>query len=175
MIRFLRFAALAMVASCVLAIPFLKSTAVSNNSIVSVIVELRDEPGAVYQAKTAKSGGSVSDDQLQTYRNQLGAKQDQFLNALSASGVTFTVVSRNVKNFDGSLAGTVPLRYTLVYDGLALNVPYSAIDAIRAMPNVKSVHPDATLRTELNHSVKYIRAPEVYNGDEQDVSSQFYS
>src|SRR5882762_4706554 len=175
MIRFLRFAALAAIASCLLAIPFLKSAAVNNTSIVSVIVELRDEPGAVYQARAEKSGATVSADQLQAYRNQLGTKQDQFLNALSASGVTYTVVSRNVKNFDGSLAATVPLRYTLVYDGLALNVPYSAIDAIRAMPNVKSVHPDATLRTELNHSVKYIRAPEVYNGDEQDVSSQFYS
>jgi subtilisin family serine protease len=175
MIRFLRFAALAAIASCLLAIPFLKSAAVNTSSIVSVIVELRDEPGAVYQAKITKSGGSVSDDQLQAYRNQLGANQDQFLNALSASGVTYTLVSRNVKNFDGSLAATVPLRYTLVYDGLALNVPYSAIDAIRAMPNVKSVHADATLRTELNHSVKYIRAPEVYNGNEQDVSSQFYS
>jgi subtilisin family serine protease len=175
MTRFLRFAALAAIASCVLAIPFLKSGAVINNPTVRVIVQLRDDPGAVYQAKTAKAGGSVSDDQLQAYRNQISAKQDQFLNTLSSSGVSYTVVSRDVKNFDGNLAATVPLRYTLVYDGLALNVPYSAIDALRAMPNVKSVHPDATLRTELNHSVKYIRAPEVYNGDEQDVSSQFYS
>src|SRR5207237_10771717 len=94
---------------------------------------------------------------------------------LSTSRVTYRLVSPNATNFDGSLAATVPLRYTLVYDGMALNVPYSAIDAIRAMPNVKSVKPDATLRTELNHSVKYIRAPEVYNGDELDVSSQFYS
>jgi subtilisin family serine protease len=175
MIRILRFAALAAIASCVLAIPFLKSTAVINNPTVRVIVQLRDDPGAVYQAKTAKAGGSVSDDQLQAYRNQISAKQDQFLNTLSSSGVSYTVVSRDVKNFDGNLAATVPLRYTLVYDGMALDVPYSAIDAIRAMPNVKSVQPDATLRTELNHSVKYIRAPEVYNGDEQDVSSQFYS
>ena len=175
MIRFLRFATLAAIASCVLAIPFLRSGAVINNPTVRVIVQLRDDPGAVYQAKAAKAGGSISDDQLQAYRNQISAKQDQFLNALSSSGVIYTVVSRDVKNFDGSLAATVPLRYTLVYDGLALDIPYLAIDTIRAMPNVKSVQPDATLRTELNHSVKYIRAPEVYNGEEQDVSSQFYS
>src|SRR5258708_1809348 len=175
MIRYLRFAALAAIASCMLAIPFLKSTAVTNNPTVRVIVQLRDDPGAVYQAKAAKAGGSVSDDQLQAYRNQISAKQDQFLNTLSSSGVSYTVVSRGVKNFDGNLAATVPLRYTLVYDGMALDIPYSAIGAIRAMSNVKSVQPDATLRTELNHSVKYIRAPQVYNGDEQDVSSQFYS
>src|ERR1700686_1890446 len=175
MLRFLRFAALAAIASCALAIPFLKSTAVNNNPTVSVIVELRDDPGAVYQARTEKAGGSVSSDQLQAYRSQLSARQDQFLNALSGNGVTYTVVSRDVKNFDGSLAATVPLRYTLVYDGMALNIPASAIDTIRAMPEVKRVQPNTTLRTELNNSVKYIHAPEVYNGDEQTVASQFYT
>jgi subtilisin family serine protease len=174
MFRVLRYVAATAILAALLALPFLKPTA-SNSNQVSVIVELRDEPAAVYKARTEKSGGTVSDEQLQTYRNQISAKQDQFLSALSASGVSYTLISRNVKNFDGSLAATVPLRYTLVYDGLALNVPYSAIDAIRAMPNVKGVRPDATLRTELNHSVKYIRAPQVYNGEEQDVSSQFYS
>jgi subtilisin family serine protease len=174
MIRYLRSAALAVIVSCLLAIPFLESRAVINNPTVRVIVQLRDDPGAVYQARAAKAGGSVSDDQLQVYRNQISAKQDQFLSTLSSSGVSYTVVSRDVKNFDGNLAATVPLRYTLVYDGMALDIPYSAIDTVRAMPNVKSVQPDATLRTELNHTVKYIRAPEVYNGNEQDVSSQFY-
>lgn len=175
MIRSLRFAALAAIASCALAVPFLKSAAVSYNPTVTVIVQLRDDPGAVYQAKTAKSGGSVSDGQLQSYRDQISTKQDQFLNALSSNGVTYTVVSRNVKNFDGSLAATVPLRYTLVLNGMALNVPESAINTIRAMPSVKSVQPDAVMRTALNNSVPYIRAPQVYNGDEQTVSSQFYT
>jgi len=45
----------------------------------SVIVELKDDPAAVWKAKTEKSGGSVSGEQLQSYRNSLKAKQDQFL------------------------------------------------------------------------------------------------
>src|SRR5882724_3389524 len=175
MFRFLRFAMLAATASIALAMPFLKSAAVNVNPTVSVIVQLKDDPGAVYQARIEKSGGTVSPDQLQAYRNQISAKQDQFLNALSSSGVIYTVVSRNVKNFDGSLAATVPLGYTLVYDGMNLTIPESAINSIRAMPNVKSVQPDTRMRTTLNNSVPYIRAPQVYNGDEQDVSSQFYS
>jgi subtilisin family serine protease len=175
MFRFVRFAMLAATASIALAIPFLKSAAVNVNPTVSVIVQLKDDPGAVYQARIEKSGGTVSPDQLQAYRNQISAKQDQFLNALSSSGVIYTVVSRNVKNFDGSLAATVPLRYTLVYDGMNLTIPESAINSIRATPNVKSVQPDTRMRTTLNNSVPYIRAPQVYNGDEQDVSSQFYS
>ncbi|PYS22830.1 MAG: hypothetical protein DMF72_11985, partial [Acidobacteria bacterium] len=133
MFRFLRFAALAVLASSILALPYLKSSAVSSNPTVRVIVALRDDPGAVYEARIEKSGGSVTTDQLQAYRSQLSVKQDQFLSALSSKGVTFSVVSRNIKNFDGSLAATVPLRYTLVYNGMAVDVPYSAVDSIRTM------------------------------------------
>ena len=128
----------------------------------SVIVELRDDPAAIYKARQAKSGVTVSDDALQSYRDQLRTSQDNFLNALQAGGISASVVSRAVKNLDGSVAATVPLRYTLVYDGLALNVPASSIAAIAQMPQVKSVHPDTKLYTSLNNSVPYIHAPEVY-------------
>jgi Subtilase family/PA domain len=128
----------------------------------SVIVELKDDPGAVYKARTEKAGGSVSTAQMQSYRDGLKAKQDQFLNALSSTGVSYTVISRNIKNYDGSLAATIPLRYTLVYNGLALKVAPSAIAAIKSMPQVKSVHADHKLFPTLNHSVDYIRAPQVY-------------
>lgn len=136
------------------------STSASGDT--SVIVELRDDPAAVYKARTEKSGTKVSNDQLQAYRSQLSAKQDQFLNALTSNGINFTVVSRSIKNLDGSIAATIPLRYTLAYDGLAMNVSPSAIDAIKAMPQVKSVHADTKLYTMLSHSVPYIHAPEVY-------------
>lgn len=128
----------------------------------TVIVELRDDPGAVYKAKTEKSGGSVSQEQLAAYRAGLRARQDEFLSALNASGVGYTVMSRDVKNLDGSVAATVPMRYTLVYNGFALKVSPSAISAIKSMAQVKSVKPNTTLHPTLNHSVKYIRAPEVY-------------
>ena len=168
MLRLLKFAAITAIAAALFAVPMFISRAGSGAS-VSVIVELRDDPGAVYQAKTEKSGGSISAEQLQAHRDQLSSKQDEFLNALSGNGVTYSVVSRDIKNFDGSITGTIALRYTLVYDGMALNVPASAIDAIKAMPEVKSVQPNAMLYTSLNNSVKYIRAPEVY-GDNQEVS-----
>jgi minor extracellular serine protease Vpr len=128
----------------------------------TVIVELRDDPGAVYKAKTEKSGGSVSQEQLESYRAGLRSRQDEFLSALNASGVGYTVMSRDVKNLDGSVAATVPMRYTLVYNGFALKVSPSAISAIKSMAQVKSVKPNTTLHPSLNNSVKYIHAPEVY-------------
>src|SRR4051812_4169184 len=135
---------------------------VSADTTTSIIVELKGDPGAVYKARMEKSGAKISNDQLQAYRNQLSATQDQFLNALSANGISASVVSRNINNLDGSLAATVPLRYTLAYNGMALNVSPSAIDQIKAMPQVKSVHADTRLYTMLSHSVPYIHAPEVY-------------
>ncbi|MDT4896309.1 MAG: minor extracellular serine protease Vpr [Acidobacteriota bacterium] len=134
----------------------------ASGGTVSVIVELKDDPAAVYKARAAKSGQNVSDEALKNYRASLTAKQDEFLTGLAANGVTASIVSRNVKNYDGSLAATVPLRYTLVYNGVAMNVPYSAIGTIEAMPQVKKVHPNAMLETSLNSSVKYINAPKVY-------------
>lgn len=169
MFRFLKYFAAAAMMAALLALPFLVSTASSSSGVVSVIVELRDEPGAVYKARAEKSGGTVSQDQLMAYRNQLSAKQDDFLKALAAKGVTAAVVTRDVKNYDGNVAATVPLRYTLVFDGMALKVPESSISAIRSMSQVKSVHSDEKLTTNLNNSVPYIRAPQVY-GKSQELT-----
>jgi len=135
-------------------------TAAANGT--GVIVELRDDPAAVYKAKAEKAGNIVSSSQLQAYRDQLRVKQDDFLKALSSNGVQYEAVSRNIKNYDGSVAATVQLRYTLVYNGLALKVSPAAIGAIKSMPQVKGVYSDTMLYTSLNSSVPYIRAPEVY-------------
>lgn len=164
MFRFLRFFAAGVAITALLAVPFLISSATVNNQQVSVIVELNDDPGAMYKARLEKAGGSVSEDQLQAYRGQLQAKQDQFLAALASSGISATVMSRDIKAPNGSVAGTLQLRYTLVLNGIALKVPASAIDSIKGMSQVKAVHPDAVMRTSLDSGVKYIRAPEVYGG-----------
>ena len=99
----------------------LTAPASAGSRTVSVIVELRDEPGAVYKARTEKSGGTVSQDQLRAYRDGLTAKQDAFLASLASKGISAAIVSRNVRNYDGNVAATVPLRYSLVYNGMALN------------------------------------------------------
>src|SRR6267143_4868326 len=144
MVRFLRFDALAVLAICVFAIPFLRSAAVSGGN-VSVIVELRDDPGAVYAAKAKQGGAALSADQLQAYRAGLTASQNQFLSALKSSGAAFQVKSANVPNSTG---GTTPvnIRYTLVFNGIALSAPSSSIQTIKEMSQVKEVHPDTALQ-----------------------------
>ncbi|HWS90184.1 MAG TPA: S8 family serine peptidase [Pyrinomonadaceae bacterium] len=129
---------------------------------VTVIVELKGEPAAVYLARARQQGRTVSAEELQTYRAQLAAQQDRFLAALVSRGVNGALAARGVKNYDGSLAATVPLRYTLVYNGLALKVPAASVPALKTMPEVKGVRPDAMLYTQLDQSVKYVEAPRVY-------------
>ena len=64
MLRIARFVAGILVGGLVLSIPFIRSHAVSSATQVSVIVELKDEPAAVYKARTEKAGGTVSQDQV---------------------------------------------------------------------------------------------------------------
>lgn len=155
MFRLLRFVAGAAIAASLFAMPFLSSRAGAGANTVSVIVELRDDPGAVYAAKASQQGAVISDDQMQAYRKGLAAAQDKFLAALS-SKTAFQLQSVTVGNVK------IDMRYTLVYDGVALKVPASAIPAIKAMPQVKGVHPNTRFFTTLDKSVPYIHAPEVY-------------
>lgn len=134
----------------------------AGDAAASVIVELRDDPAAVYKAKSAKAGKSVSDDELQAYRDQLRAGQDQFLNDLRSRGVSFEIDGVDIKDFNGATAARADFRYTMVLNGITLKVPASAVDAIKSMPQVKRVQPNTTLRINLEKSVDYINAPAVY-------------
>jgi len=128
----------------------------------SVIIQFKDDPAAVWQAKQKKAGKQVSDPDIQSYRDTLKAKQDQFLAALQARGISFTLDGVDVPNFDGTTAGHVDYRYTLVLNGMSLKVPAAAISTIRSMAAVKKVEPNHEMHVMLEKSVDYIRAPQVY-------------
>jgi len=119
----------------------------------SVIVELKDDRAAVWKAKTEKSGGSVSGEQLQNYRNSLKAKQDQFIASLQAQGIGYVIDGVDIPNYDGTSAGRADFRFNLVYNGITLKVPSAAIAVIKNMPQVKSVQNNDILR-ELSSRTK---------------------
>ena len=145
------------------------SSAVVSTNTVSVIVEFRDDPGAVYAAKLKRSGALPSSDQIQAYRNNLSAAQDQFLNALKSNGINFQLQTIAVKNPAGNVAGNVALRYSLVYNGMALTVPEAAVPTIANMSGVKKVHPNEVLQPSLYKSVPYIRANLLYGNNRNDL------
>jgi subtilisin family serine protease len=150
----------------------LTRTTVSVNAdaaTTSVIVQLRDDPAAVYKAKSEKSGKAVSAEQLQAYRNQLRAGQDQLLTDLKARGVSFTIDGVDVPDFTGATAGHVDFRYTLVLNGVVLKTAPASLSIIRSMPQVKSVELNREFRINLEKSVDYINAPAAY-GQVQELS-----
>jgi subtilisin family serine protease len=168
----LRFFAALVLATALVAAAFiwqkgLSETASASAAPVSVIIELNGDPGAVYKAKSEKAGHSVSVDELQSYRATLTAKQDQLLNDMRARGISFSVETLNIQGFDGQTAATVPFRFSLVYNGITLTVPQSSIAAIKALPQVKSVHYNGVHRIKLDRSVKYINAPKAYGQVEE--------
>src|SRR6266550_7510183 len=111
MFRFIRFATGFAIAAIVLSLPLLRSHAGISTNTVSVIVEFKDDPAAVYSAKLKKSGAGPSSDQIQAYRNKLTVAQNQFLTALKTAVPTAQLESINVKNPAGNIAGNVQLRY----------------------------------------------------------------
>ena len=128
----------------------------------SVIVQLKDDPAAVWKAKQVKAGNQVSDQQLQAYRNSLTAKQNEFLADLQARNISYEIDGVDIKDFAGATQMRADYRFNLVLNGVTLKVPAAAINVIKAMPQVKSVKPNDNLQINLNKSVPYVNAPAVY-------------
>ena len=170
MFRTLRYIAGAAIVTGLLAVPFSISNALVGSNTVSVIVEFRDDPAAVYAAKAKQQGAALSADQIRAYRDGLTSAQDQFLKALSSAGITVQLQSVNVKGFDGNVAGSVPLRYTLVYNGVTLTVPEAAVPAISNMAGVKQVHANGVQYPDLVKSLSYIRATQLYGKNPNDFT-----
>ncbi len=146
------------------------SRAAVNAGTTSVIVELNGDSAAVYKAKAEKAGGSVSNDQLQAYRDGLRASQDQFLTALKNQGVNFSLDSVDIKGFDGNTAATVQYRYTMVLNAVGMTLPQSALSTLKSMPEVKKIDANRYYHVDLSKSVDYIDAPRLYGSNPNDLT-----
>jgi len=152
MFRFLRIVAGIAIVAGLIAMPYLLSGTRAESTNVTVIVELKDDPGAVYAAKLRDQGAAISTDQINAYEQGLKAKQDNLLAQMTASGTLAQLQSVTIANVN------VALRYSHVYNGFAVSVPPTSLATIKAMPGVKAVHPNTRLYTTLDHSVPYIGA-----------------
>ena len=124
-----------------------------------VIVELKSEP--VIVAKVAAEARGQNFD-LQAYRQQIIAEQNDFLNQLSAAGVDYNLISVDAPNGPNGEVTNIQFRFNYVYNGITLAVPAAAIDTIKGMGQVKSVHIDEQIALHLDNGVKYTRAPSLY-------------
>jgi subtilisin family serine protease len=127
----------------------------------SVIVELNEAPVAhkIYAEKQA--GTPLTADQIQALRAELAVSQDQFLQALHANGIDFTMEMAEVPDGAGNILN-FEYRYTLVFNGMNIDVADNALDALANMPQVKKVHEVNELTPMLDRSTAYTRAPKLY-------------
>ncbi|HEV8238619.1 MAG TPA: S8 family serine peptidase [Thermoanaerobaculia bacterium] len=147
---------------CLVTLLFLALPAAAQVATTSVILELNGDPGAVYKAKRTQQGLSTSAAQLDAYRAQLTSAQNAVISAATARGLAVSLDRAAIYGADHRVAGNVDLRYTLVYNGVAVTVPVTQVAALAAVPGVKSVHRSQMLKTQLDHSVPYIKADKLY-------------
>ena len=126
---------------------------------VGVIVQLKSDPVVVARAAAESRGQSFD---VQEYRRQIIAEQELFLDQLRAAGIDFSIASVDAPNGPNGEVANIQFRYNYVLNGLALSVPTSAVDSIKTMGMVKSVHKDEPISMHLDNGVKYTRAPSLY-------------
>ncbi|HET9765194.1 MAG TPA: S8 family serine peptidase [Thermoanaerobaculia bacterium] len=129
------------------------------------IVELTGEPAAVTAARAAAAGSPLLPQAIEQLRDDLRQQQEVLLARLRREGVGFIVDTARVPGYgsgSGSVTTPVEYRYTLAYNGIALQLSDAAKARVAATPGVKAVHENPVRRPLLDKSVAYLRAPEVY-------------
>jgi subtilisin family serine protease len=127
----------------------------------SVIVELNDAPVAHKIYEERQAGTPLSPEQIQSLRAQLSVSQDQFLQTLTANGISYTMEMADIPDGTGKVH-RFEYRYTLVFNGMNIDVADSALDALANMPQVKKIHEVKELTPQLDRSTAYTKAPMLY-------------
>jgi subtilisin family serine protease len=123
----------------------------------TVIVQLEGEPVAVAQYHASLAGAAFD---AEAHRQQIVAEQDAFLARASAAGIVHRVATVAAPN--GALTPTITFRFNYVYNGIALEVPDTAVPALRALPGVVDVHDTPEMVAHLDRAVAYTRASSLY-------------
>lgn len=130
----------------------------AQSPFASIIVELKRDPVVVAKTKAQAAGQSFNPN---SYRQQVIADQQQFLQRLTLAGVPYRVSSVNAPNGPG-LTPTLEFRFSYVYNGITLEVPAHTLPIISGLTDVLAVHRNDPVRLTLDHAVDYTRAPLVY-------------
>ncbi|HXG91082.1 MAG TPA: S8 family serine peptidase [Blastocatellia bacterium] len=125
--------------------------------LTSIIVELKGDPVVVAKTKAEAAGRSFD---VESYRQQIIAEQDQFLARLTAAGVPYKISSVTAPN--GPVTPTIQYRFNYVYNGIALEVPDAVMPIIAGLEDVLGVYPNGIVTVHLDHAVDYTRAPLLY-------------
>jgi subtilisin family serine protease len=127
------------------------------NGVATVIVQLSSEPVVVAKYRAETEGRSFD---VNTYRQQIIAEQDNFLNRAAASGVNYVVSGVSAPN--GEVTANIQFRFNYVYNGVTLEVPEAAIPLLKGLEGVANVYKAEQMYAHLDHAVSYTRASQLY-------------
>ncbi|HEX8723235.1 MAG TPA: S8 family serine peptidase [Pyrinomonadaceae bacterium] len=133
-------------------------------AVKTYIVELSADPVVVAKSRAEASGQTFD---VEGYRRQVVAQQNDFLARLTAKGVLFNVVGVDAPNGPAGEVSNIQFRFNYVYNGVTLALPEAAVPTVEKMSGVKSVHEDTGLEMYLDRAVRYVRAPELYGNPPQ--------
>ena len=133
----------------------IKATAGTQQPDAHVLIQLTAPAAVETFASVNKAAGgavnSVTASAVAAGRNQIAANQAQqatLVNTMKASGIKFTEIYRVQR----------------ALNGVAVIVPAAQVDAIRKLPNVKSVRPIIPAEPTSNTSTAFVGAPQVWQG-----------
>jgi len=126
----------------------------SAQTTTPIFVELNSPTPTVVASFQAAEAGQTFDAAL--YRASVLLAQDNFLQQLTASGISYTLTSTTLQLASGTVK--LPDRYTDLINAMHLIVAPPDVARIRANPNVKHISVDEPPQLVLNTSVPYIRA-----------------
>ncbi len=115
----------------------------SSKEIITVIVELEDEPVIKQRANSEAKGMLFGLAQEKDYEKSLNSKQEE--------------VKVNMRQ--RGLASLARFGYTMVFNGMAVDLPANKVAQLENIPGVKAVYPDIPIYEDLDVSVPAIGAP----------------
>ena len=110
----------------------------AGDQMTGVILKVSGDSVGQQRAEARKQGRDLSDNERAAIRDQLKGKQDQLAGAIAALG------------------GTTTEQYQDAYNGVAAEVPMSALPALASLPNVEAVYPSRVVSLDNVAGVQYI-------------------
>jgi subtilisin family serine protease len=126
-------------------------------AVKTVIVELAGEPVAVAKYRAEQAGEQFD---TETYRRQVIAEQESFLQRAAAAGVSYKVAGVSAPN--GDVTADVTFRFNYVYNGVALEVAEAAVPVLEGLEGVRDVHDTPEMTVHLDRAIDYTRASGLY-------------
>jgi minor extracellular serine protease Vpr len=117
-----------------------KPASLAADRLTGVILKVSGDSVGQQRAAAKKQGRDLSDSERAAIRAQLKGRQDQLAGSIAALG------------------GTITEQYQDAYNGVAAQVPMSALAALSGLPNVEAIFPSRTISLDNVAGAQYIGA-----------------